>query len=275
MIRRLALVIALLLTAVPAHAGYTLDGSNDRIDIGTVAGFGSQIRDSDGWSIGCWVSTTLATQNTVMMAMTTGAQGASPNNQEFQFGLQETWASTDFGSSANSLLWDFGDKNNNGPLYRTTAGITLQNTGVHHHMLTVAGATGSPSGSSTNGSVTAHWYVDNVDRSTWTKDFILGTDAMADYVNTLAIGAERKNGGTWFNWNAGVYYDCRAYDIALTAPEVNDIFVLGGRDTIKHNLLRRWPLQGSCIETMKNDTCTPQNGPTLTTVQELYGVRRR
>jgi hypothetical protein len=275
--RRAVLGLALLLAATTAHAGAVLTStSSHRIDVGPVGGFGSQINDSDGWSLSCWVSTTLATQSTIMFAQTTGAQGVSPNSQEFQWGLQETWGGTDFASLADSLLWDFGDRNNNGPLYRTTAGITIRNTGIHHHLLTVSGATGSPSGSSTNGSIPAVWYVDNVARSTWTKEFILGTAAMLDWVNTVAIGAERKNGGTWFNFNDGTYVECRAYTRALSANEVNEIYMGRGWDAVTSGLLRRWPLQHSgCSEYIAGSPCVPQNGPTWTTSYEMNGIRRR
>lgn len=272
MIRRLALVAALLLAASPAHAGYTLDGTDDRIDIGTMGAFGGQLNDADGYSLSCWVSTTQASLASVIGTMTSGAQGTSPNNQEFQFGIQEGWT-TDFASDANHVLLDFGDRNNNGPLYHKELGFTIQNTGLHHYLLTAI--LDGANGAGTNAGKAVHLYADGVDNTGWTEQFTLGTLALTNYVNTLAIGAERKNGGIWFNWTAGVFAGCRAYTVALTSQEDTDIFLMRGRDSVTRGLVRSWPLQGACVETMKGDTCTPQNGPTLTTVQELYGTRRR
>lgn len=275
MMRRLLLVGALLLAALPAHAGYTLDGTDDRIDIGTIGGFGSQENDSDGWSVMCWLNIPSQTSvASIMMNFTTGAQGTVGSfNQSFMFNVQTGWT-TDFASDANHVLFDVGDKNDNGILWHQELGITVAGTGIHHYALTGVMTGGGSGASNANSGASMHFYVDGSDiGSGWTKPFSDGTGTLANFSNTLAIGAERKNGGTWFDWTNGTFAECRTYLRAVSAAEIKDIYILQGRDTITPD--RRWPLQGSCIEHMKNDTCTPQNGPTLTTVNEMQGTRRR
>jgi hypothetical protein len=274
MMRRIALVAALLLAALPAHAGYTLDGADDRIDIGTVGSFGSTMNDADGWSVMCWLNIPSQTSvASIMMNFTTGAQGAAGSfDQEFMFNIQTTWT-TDFTSDANHVLVSTGDKNNFGIGWHQELGFTVAGTGLHHYALTAI--TNGASGANNNSGAPVVWYADGGANNTWTKAFSDGMGTLVNFSNTLAIGAERKNGGTWFDWTAGTFADCRAYSVALTAQEVTDIYKMRGRDSVSRGLLRRWPLQAACIETVKNDTCTPQNGPTVTTVNELYGVRRR
>jgi hypothetical protein len=259
-----------------AYAGYTLDGSDDRIDIGTWGGFGSQINDADGWSVMCWANIPSQTSvATLMGSFTTGAQGVVGSfNQSFIFDVQTTWT-TDYASSANHVLFDFGDKNDNGVLWHQGAGITVAGTGRHHYALTAIATGGGSGAAGVNSSATIVWYTDGTPLTSWTKPFSDGLGTMVNFSNTLAIGAERKNGGTWFDWTNGTFSGCRVYLVALTAQEITDIYKGNGRDNVTRGLHRSWPLQGVCRETLTGDTCTPQNGPTLTTVNELSGTRRR
>jgi len=273
--RRLNLALGLivaLLAPVPAHAGYALDGGNDRVDIGTMGSFGSSIKASAGWTMMCWVKTSQTSVSTIMASFTTGAQGAvSAANQSIWFSL--AGYTSDIANNADHVLINFGDYTDTGVLWHQELGAgTVSDNVLHHHAVSVV-ADGSGAGS--NASKAIVWYQDGVAKTTWTKPYSDGLGTVANFANTLAIGAERKNGGTWFNWTDGTFADCRLYLANLSAQEIYDIYALRGRDSVTRGLHRRWPLQSACIETVKNDTCTPQNGPALTTVNEMYGVRRR
>lgn len=267
-----AAVATVVVVPEVALAGYTLDGANDRIDIGTIGGFGSQMKDADGWSLMCWLSTSQTSVATIMMSFTTGAQGAvNTANQSIWFSL--AGYTSDIANDQDHVLINFGDFTDTGVLWHQELGAgTVSNGVLNHHAVTVI-ANGVGGGSNSSKSII--WYQNGVARTTWTKPFSDGLGTLSNFANTLAIGAERKNGGTWFDWTEGTFADCRVYTVALTAAEINDIYILRGRDTVVRSLTKRWPLQGACLETRSNDTCTPQNGPTLTTVNELYGTRRR
>ncbi len=258
----LALALSLLVS------GYTLDGSNDRIDTGTQGSLGSSLKASSGWSMSCWVKTSQTSVGTIMNSFTTGAQGApGAGNQSIWWSL--AGYTSDIANNANHGLINFGDYSDTGILWHQEfpGGINVQDNVRHNHIISITSVTGA------GASMT--WYVDGVAYTNWTKPYSDTLGTISNFTNTLAIGAERKNGGTWFDWTAGTFDDCRVYLVALTAQEVADIVILNGRDSVYRGLHRRWPLQGACIETIKNDTCTPQNGPVLTTVNELDGVRRR
>lgn len=258
-----------------AHAGYQLDGTDDRIDIGTMGALGSSIKQAAGWSLMCWVKTSQTSVSSMIGNFTTGAEGAPGGtaNQSLMFNIQTGWTS-DFASDANHVLLDMGDQNDNGLLFhQELSGITIGDNVRHHHAVTVI-ATGNV-GANNNSGATLVWYADGVATTLGTHQFQDGLDQVHDFTSTLAIGAEKKNGGTYFDWTAGTFSDCRVYLVALTAVEINDIVKMNGRDSVSRGLIRRWPLQGACREVIRGDTCTPQNGPTLTTVNELYGVRRR
>lgn len=259
-------LIAALCVATPAHAGYTLDATDDRIEIGTMGSFGSSLKQSAGWTMSCNLKTSQTSVACIMASFTTGAQGApGAGNQSIWWCL--AGYTSDIATNANHGLINFGDYSDTGILWHQEfTGIDVNDNVRHNHTISVTAVTGA--------GADMRWYVDGTLFNTWTKPFSDTLGTISNFTNTLAIGPERKNGGTWFNWTAGTFDDCRLYLRALTAQEVSDLVKLNGRDTIP-GIHRRWPLQGACVETVKNDTCTPQNGPTLTTVNELDGVRRR
>lgn len=257
-----------------AIAGVVLDGVDDRVDIGTLGGFGSQMKDSDGWSLMCWVKTSQTSVATIMASFTTGAQGAvNSANQSIWFSL--AGYTTDIASNTDHVLINFGDFTDTGVLWHQELGAgTVSNNVLNHHAVTVI-ADGA-SGAGTNSSKPIVWYQNGVARTSWTKPFSDGLGSLANFANTLAIGAERKNGGTWFDWTAGTFEDCRVYTVALSAEEVQAIYFSRGRDSVSRGLLRRWPLVNSdCREMIAGTACVPQNGPTWTSVYELAGTRRR
>ena len=263
----IGLIAALLFAGTPANAGYTFDATNDRIDIGTMGSFGSSLKQSAGWTMSCNVKTSQTSVGCIMGSFTTGAQGAPGA------GNQSIWwcfagYTTDIANDANHVLINFGDYSDTGMLWHQEmpGGINISDNVRHNHTITVTAVTG--------GTAAMVWYVDGVAYTAWTKPYSDTLGTISNFTNTLAISPERKNGGTWFNWQEGTKDDCRLYLRALTAQEVGDIVKLKGRDTVP-GIHRRWPLQGGCIETVRGDTCTPQNGPVLTTVNELDGVRRR
>lgn len=275
----MAVVVALVIASVaygpPAHAGAVLDGSNDRVDIGTMGSLGSSIKGSAGWSLMCWVKTSQTSVSSMIGNFTQGYEGAvGAANQSLMYDIQTKWT-TDFASNANSTLLDMGDENDNGLLWwHTLTGITIGDGAIHHHAITVI-ATGND-GANNNSGATLTSYQDGVASGVaWTKPYSDGLGTVRNFAVSLAIGAEGKNGGTFFDWTAGTFADCRVYLRALSAAEISDIYKLNGRDTVYANLERRWPLQGACVERQKNDTCTLTNGPTLSTVHELAGIRRR
>jgi hypothetical protein len=273
MIRRIVPFIAVLLVAFNAHAGAVLDGTDDRIDVGTLSTFGSSVKASSGWTLMCGLKTTRITVQALLAAFTTGAEGVVGSfSQSIFFHL--SGYTTDFANDQDHVLLDAGDVNDAGWLWhQEVAANSVSNDVLNRHIATVI-ATGN-SGANNNSGATIVWYVNNTAYTSWTKPFSDGLGTVTNYGSTLAIGAERKNGGSWFNWAQGTFADCRVYTRALTANEVNEINLLNGRDSITNGLLRRWPLQGFCQETQTGDTCTPQNGPTFTTTNELDGVRRR
>lgn len=266
----------LLIFASTAHAGAVLDGSNDRLDIGTVGTFGSSIKAAAGFSLMCWVKTSQTSVSSMLMNFTTGAEGAAgAGNQALMYNIQTGWT-TDFSNDANHILFDMGDENDEGLLWhKELTGITIGDNVLHHHAITVI-ATGN-AGANNNSGATLTSYQDGAASGvSWTKPFSDGLGTVRDFVNTLAIGAERKNGGTWFDWTAGTFVDCRAYLAALTANEINEIYQGKGSDSVTHALLRRWPLIDSgCSEYMAGSPCVPQNGPTWAAAYELNGIRRR
>lgn len=249
-----------------ALAGYTLDATNDRIEIGTMGSFGSSLKQSAGWSMSCNLKTSQTSVACIMASFTTGAQGApGAGNQSIWWCL--AGYTSDIANNANHGLINFGDYSDTGILWHQEfTGIDVNDNVRHNHTITVTAVTGA--------GATMIWYVDGTAFNTWTKPFSDTLGTISNFTNTLAIGPERKNGGTWFNWTDGTFDDCRLYLRALTAQEVSDVVKLRGRDSVP-SLHRRWPLQGACVETMKGDTCNPVNGPVLTTVNELDGVRRR
>lgn len=262
-----AIAVATVLAPDVAVAGYTLDATDDRIEIGTLGSLGSSLKASTGWSMSCNVKTSQTSVGCIMASFTTGAQGAPGTaNQSIWWCL--AGYTSDIANDANHGLINFGDYSDTGILWHQEfTGISVQDNVRHNHTISVTSVTG--------GAATMVWYVDGVAFNTWTKPYSDTLGTIANFTNTLAIGPERKNGGTWFNWIAGTFDDCRVYLVALTAQEVSDIVRFQGRDSVTRGLHRRWPLQGGCREVVKGDTCTPQNGPVLTTVNELDGVRRR
>lgn len=276
LIRNLVLAFALAVSST-AHAGAVLDGSNDRIDIGTVGNFGSSIKAAAGWSLMCWLKTSQTSVSSVLINFTQGAQGVTgaAHDQAIMWSVQTKWT-TDFASNANSVLLDMGDENDEGLLWwHTLTGITIGDGVLHHHAITVI-ATGNLGANNNSGATITSYQDGTASAVGWTKPFSDGLGTVGDFSNSVAIGAELKNGGTWFDWTAGTFVDCRVYTVALTANEINEIYQGKGSDSVTHSLLRRWPLIDSgCSEYMAGTKCVPQNGPTWAASYELNGIRRR
>lgn len=269
MIATLCRAFALLLIfASTAQAGAVLDGSNDRIDVGTCGDMGSSFKAASGWSFTGWLKTT---QTSVCALLATFSDGADGADQTSLWMFGNAGYTSDYVNSANGVLIGVDGTNDDGFVWHQVINSPDWNDGaLHHHALTVIMNGGA-------GTYTIVWYVDGQSFTGWTKPWDLQTSTITDWTNTKSIGAGAKSpGNVWFDHCAGTFIDWRMYKKALTANEVNELYLGRGRDAVTGSLFRRWPLQDSgCSEFMVGTPCTAQNGPTWSTAYELDGIRRR
>jgi hypothetical protein len=277
--RRLALAALLVAQAcapLPAFAGADLDGSNDRISIGTCGTWGADLEDADGWSVTGWLTTSQTTVCSLLGTFSDQVMGEGDFQTIWMFG--NAGYSSDYTNSANSvLLCVDGSSDDAGFVWRQTINSPDWNDGnLHHHALTAV-MTGNNSAT-----YSIVWYVDGQAFSSWTKPWNDAVSDLNSWNKDMAIGAGAKfNAGNpsvpnWFDHCDGTYADWRMYTRALSAAEVTELYRSRGRDAVTTGLFRRWSLQTSdCHELMAGATCTAVNGPTFSTAYELDGVRRR
>jgi hypothetical protein len=268
--RRLNLALALTaaLFAVPAHAGAVLDGSNDRIDVGTCGDMGSSLKASSGWTFTGWLKTT---QTSVCALLATFSDGADGADQTSLWMFGNAGYTSDYVNSDGRVMLSVDGTDDTGFVwYQNISSPDWNDGNLHHHALAVLqnGAIGSYS---------IIWYVDGQAFNSWTKPWNAATTTITDWTNTKSLGAGAKSpGNVWFDHCAGTFIDWRMYKKQLTAVEVNELYRNPGTDALTANLYRRWPLQdSSCNETVAGTACTAQNGPTWSTAYELNGQRSR
>jgi hypothetical protein len=275
----MAALVALIVASVArtAHAGAVLDGSNDRVDLGTMGVTGGQMEDADGWSISLWLKTTQVSCGG-LFAYSQNSATADGQNQWFMFPCGHNGAS--LVNNDDHVVIDMGDCGDTGWLWQKELANTSVNDGnLHHIVLTVIGV-------SVAASRVVNLYIDGaLDAGAWTKTFddaygVCGGNPFTDFTSTVPFGARKITTGCpgaceYFDFLAGTFADYRFYTRALSAAEVTELYVQRGRDSVTDDLLRRWDLQINCREPLANATCTEQNGPTYSTAYELSGVRRR
>ena len=278
---RWLVAIAVIASVSTAHAGAVLDGSNDRVDLGTMGGAGDQMEDSDGWTVSLWLKTTQTSCGGLFAYSQNSATGDG-QNQWFMFPCGHNGSS--LANNDDHAVVDMGDCGDTGWLYQAELTNTSVNDGnLHHIVLTVIGPDTPVS------SRAVKLYVDgvvDVDTGGWTKTFddeytaSCSGNPFTNFTSTVPFGARKITTGCpgacqYFDWLAGTFVDYRFYTRAISAAEVTEIYRAAGRDSVTNGLLRRWDLQTDCRESTANASCTAQNGPTWSTAYELNGVRRR
>lgn len=241
------------------------------IDLGGLGTLGSQMLSTAGKAWSFWIRTVDA-NNVIPIGFNWFAYPAmGPEYALFMINMDWT---TDYAGLANSV-GIYCPTDNTAWFFVKPTGVNFNDGAYHHHVMTWVGLTADKP-------TQLDYYVDGVLTGGSWEDLSDGpVSGTANFGANVNLGcAQKSTPGTRTDFCSFRLADYRIYDRGLTAAEVKQIYLAGGRDNVRRGLHSRYNFQTTPINVGYHTIAAilaNENGITPTTNSDhvLRGVRRK
>lgn len=260
--------------------GLLTDGTDDRVDLGSLGDFGSTSISGSGFTLSCWVKLGVdSTDSAAALFPVFNHDSVTTNAQSFWWLLNAGYTSG-IVNSVGSVLINMGDNTDTGFLYHEVlygASSGWNDQQWHHHAISIIAPLGTRQvayyfdGELVIGPTVTDWanrpFNDAMNAGSFVNYTVSPGPALGARTLTSAV--------SWFDWTQGEWEDARIYKRVLSPNQIKEIFLQKGRDSIS-DYHRRWDFINSARDLSPNlAPATPANGPTFQQSANLLGLRRR